>query len=949
MRNSGLKEIVISRIGMNATWHQLLGIALGGVYVFSGHCTYAQIIPDRTLSKNSSVTISGSIFNINGGTQTGRNLFHSFQQFSVPTGGTASFNNGLDVENIFSRVTGGAASSVDGLIKANGTANVFILNPNGIVFGKNASLNIGGSFVTSTANSIKFADGFEFNANSTQTPPLLTISVPTGLQFGGTVKPITVQGASLTVQPGKTLAVIGGDESFDGGSLQASNGRVELGAIAGAGKVDLNWVDNQLHLSVPDSLPRADISMNNGALVDVTGNGRGSVAVTAHNLEIKDGSKISAGVKLGSVGDTSAPGDITLNATGLITIMNPSTVTNMVMVTIEGQEDTKKGDAGDINIIAGDIYIDNRNTSADYTPGDYIPDALQASSGGVGRAGNISLSATGSINLIGQDSNVKAGMISTFFLNSQMPGGGDITLKANGSIYLNNAYLISSQGNGSGNISIFGKESVSITDNSFLNAGTVKGDSGKITIQSNGPVSIERSSLGTNAGKGSAGDGIPGNGGDINISGRSILITRGSLLESSAEQEGFKSGNISLSATDRIEISGYDPLYNPECCTGNHNRPFLYTTLRTSSLPGSLGPAGDINVNTPTLRVSDGAILRADSQNALNGGNINVNANVVELSDGGQLVTNALGTGDAGNINLKSIKRLVIDGTNPTFDKFSAITQTFVPINDSSAKYQLGSTTGLSGIFASTTLSQGGNITVEGAKLVLLRHGAQISATANNNGNGGNIMINAPNGFIVAIPSENSDILASANEGSGGRIRIKAAGIYGLENRTKLPPDPTISEINASSEFGKEGIVQINTPEVDPSRGLVALPTPEIDSSKLVTSQCGVFNEAEGNSFTVTGRGGLPPSPDEPLTTDVVWADTRLPITTTQQQHQHETHAAEPFSKTKPVAIVPATGWIFNNKGEVILISAATSNTSASTPTSCPVKTISTNEQPEAK
>ncbi|MGL6341716.1 MAG: filamentous hemagglutinin N-terminal domain-containing protein, partial [Waterburya sp.] len=287
----------------------------------------AQVTSDGTTG--TTVDANGNSFEINDGTRSGGNLFHSFGEFSVPSGGQAVFNNPVDVSNILSRVTGGEISNIDGLIEAQGSANLFLINPAGIIFGADASLDIGGSFYGSTADSILFEDG-EFSAVNNLNQPILTINAPIGLNLRDNPGNITVNQSILEVNPGNNLALVGGNLNIEGGELgfiAAPGGRIELGGLTAAGEVKINENNS---LTFPDNVARGNVSLSNLALIDVSSDGGGSIAVNANNLELLGASSLQGGIASGLGSANAQAGDIILNATGEISLRESSQVVNRV-------------------------------------------------------------------------------------------------------------------------------------------------------------------------------------------------------------------------------------------------------------------------------------------------------------------------------------------------------------------------------------------------------------------------------------------------------------------------------------------------------------------------------------------------------------------------------------------------------------------------------------------
>jgi large exoprotein involved in heme utilization and adhesion len=456
-----------------------------------------------------------------------------------------------------------------------------------------------------------------------------------------------------------------------------------------------------------------------------------------------------------------------------------------------------------------------------------------------------------------------------------------------------------------------------------------------------------------------------GNGGDINITTGSLALTRGAFLYASTRGEG-KAGSLIINARDTVAFDG----------VGSNK----FSSGASSSVEqGGIGDGGDIKITTGSLAVTGGAVVSARTLGQGNGGNITVGANTMDAANGGQVLTTSFGTGKAGDINLNVTQRITLSGSDPTYsdrvaqfgpdvDNASPASGVFantlststnrggdlrintgqLTVRDGAQVSVKSEGTGNAGnlnvtansvrldnqgqLIAETASGGGGNINLQVEHLLLMRHNSLISAKATGDADGGNVNIETK--FIIAIPPDGtngSDIIASAQQGSGGKIDIKAAGIFGIEERRAIPGNRT-NDIDASSEFGSAGQVTLNT-LINPSQGLSQLPTQLVDPTRQIDSRCAARGDNE-SKFTVTGRGGLPSTPSDLLTPDQVLDD----FGTLATANPPATEPVEPASSSPHKQLVEAQGSIIAADGTVVLTVLApsvTPQTPALTPASC--------------
>ncbi|MCT7962935.1 S-layer family protein [Laspinema sp. D1] len=936
-----------------------VAIALGSFFYPLSSPAQAQIFPDGTLSSPSVVTNEGTIQRITGGTEMGGSLFHSFQEFSVMTGNTAVFENSLTVENILTRITGLNPSLIDGIIRANGSANLYLINPNGIVFGPNAQLSIGGSFFASTAESIVLGDGSLFSAINPEAPPLLTVNVPVGLQFGANPGNIGVQSqgvnssgepVGLQVLPGQTVGLFGGNVLLEGGQVRSPGGRIEVGSVGSNSRISLTPTERGMRAGYEGVESFQDIQLSQQSGINTSGDGGGTIHLQGRRIAVGEGSQVLA-VNVGSL----PGGSLNIKASELVAITgaDPDNFTAVV-------SDTRGvGTGGDLNIETGQFLLQGTGL-------------VSASTFGQGAGGNFSIKAADSITVIGigfeplellivgaltgqlepedrigglvmgtvgeaptgnmtLEAGNAIGLYNGGVIYSPTFGdaaGGDLQMRAGNRIEAIAAGVLSNTAFGSaasaGDITIETRNLV-VTDGTVISSATLgNGPGGNIMVNASEVVEISRTVPGNVLPTGILNNTLfgTGTGGDVTIKTARLINRGGALISTNSGggnttsglvTSGGVGGNITIEASESVEISGVSP-----------------DGLVTSG-PGtttfSENPAGNLTISTGKLTISEGAIVSSATFNSGDGGTLTVNASegidisgrspitglpsTLVSSSGRADIPDLEVTGSGGNLRVSTGELVVRDGATLDVRSFGAGNAGILEIVADSVRVDTGGS-----LNAATVSGAGGNIQLRSPTL-LLRRGGNITTNAGNT-DGGNIAIDTQ--ILTAL--DNSDITANALEGRGGRVSINAEGIFGTEFREAETPR---SDITATSDLGPEfsGTVELNTPDADSSLGIEQLQDNFVNADQLIAQNFCATGDV--SSFTVTGRGGLPASPTEVLNSPVILDDLRLVQTqgTALQGQSNPIGESTGEKMAQPSPLVEAQGWSVTPSGTVVLVAQA--------------------------
>ncbi|MCP4696602.1 MAG: filamentous hemagglutinin N-terminal domain-containing protein [Gammaproteobacteria bacterium] len=786
---------------------------------------HAEITLDGTLGHGS---LPGPDYRISAdmGQQHGGNLFHSFGEFTVFSHESATFSGPDSVQNIISRVTGGNSSVIDGTLRSViADADLYLLNPNGVMFGPNARLEVQGGFHASTADYLRLGDDTRFYAEPAALPNL-SVAPPAAFGFlTDSPAPVTAQNSHLAVPEGKTLSLIGGDLHLSGESpvlldfvvvsvrskLSAQAGRINLAGVASKGEV----IPREFELE--QNAEGGNITLDN-TLIETSGRGAGAVFIRGGQLVMRD-----AAIQNNTLADQDGQGiDMRLSESvdisGYILAVLGNTFgsgkgSDLTIVTpdleITGSvvyiTSSAQGDAGDIKIKTARIEVKQGGYLGSYAYGQ-------------GKGADVHIDVDESVFITGQNdiSGIFRGVEftnapSTIITDAYSGQGGNLIVNTN---HLNMAGGIlgtSTVGKGdSGNVMVRAN-TISISEGGMISSGSLnKGKAGNIVIVAGETLSVS----GRRDGLFSTGDasikvkdnqssivsfGLQSAGGDISISARTLRIDNEAVVSASTLGMAETAGNIDID-TENLTIAQGGQINNSNGVFlgkvffagpgqgGSIQIKAKNITIAGSGLPSGIfsdtfssGEGGDVKIETDSLTVSDGGAVSARSSDTGNAGQVSVRADTVRLSNQGEIST------EAGN-------------------------------------------------------AAGGNISMNTPGLLYLHEGKITATVGAGKGRGGDITIENPDFTVL----NKGQIKARADEGRGGDIRIISGNFLKTGD----------SIISASSRAGIDGRVDLASPDTDVAGGLMALPPAFLNAGQWLQTPCAAA--IKRSSFVAAEIKGVP-------------------------------------------------------------------------------------------
>jgi filamentous hemagglutinin family protein len=785
------------------------------------------VVPDATLGNERSIVEARPGFDaITGGATRGTGLFHSFSEFNVGDRAAVNFLVTPQIQNIFARVTGNSASSIQGTLGTRiddaalspSTASLFLLNPNGIVFGPNATLDLAGSFLSTTASRIKFGDR-EFSAIDPQVP-LLTVSVPTGLGFGQTVGDINIDGAKLSAGNGKTLAFIGGDVKVSNeAAVFMQSGNIHLGAIDKAETIGMQGIDGLWAIDYANTNNFKDIILDKSKIVS-RGDGdtpTADIFLTSKNLTLQNDTSIITLLKGADFG-----GNIKIRALGDV-LLQKVEVQNRTLLTVNRSNGLTRG--GNINIEAGTLAI------ADGTS------ISTAGLEGNGKAGNIEVNLRGRLIISGQsivNNTALPSSLSSVFSSDQLGDAGSIIVKAQSLRLENGGQILLTNGGGP----TPGIIDLRIGNDIVLSGETTQGLFSGIYNQriaaSDRDESINSDSLT-----------------GVRINARSLLIEKGAKITTISVIDG-SSRDIEIDVSDELTITG------GSFFVGREGRDFFNSSTIETQKSNGIGNAGRILIRAGTLKVIEGGSIISDiaridfsrediqttpsgvfqgqsgiidiiakdnvivdgysprpllnaefsgfySVSQINsgissgafaqGGNVSIQAKNLAVTNGGQILTNTGARGNAGNVSVVASNNVLVSGNSAEVDA------------------RLYNVSRIASETRFATQGNGGTVSIVADSIELKDGGALRTSNVNSTGDAGSISLTANHGINISGKSRNSD-------SSGIFSTVTTARASNRESVQRLIDLFDIEKFTLPTEaIGNGGTIAISAPAIRISDG----------------------------------------------------------------------------------------------------------------------------------